>query len=77
MFRTLVKTGSVAVDQQLFTVHYFELRTLRGVRRYSAEIIFGPGDCIILDDDSVNNLELRAARVAPATMYSRMLSRTA
>jgi hypothetical protein len=77
MLRTLVKTGSVAVDQQLYTVHYFERRTLRGVRRYSAEIVLGPGDCIILDDDSVNNLELRAARVAPATVYSRMLSRTA
>jgi hypothetical protein len=77
MLRTLVKTGRVAVDQQLYTVHYFERRTLRGVRRYSAEIVLGPGDCIILDDDSVSNLELRAARVAPATVYSRILSRTA
>ncbi len=77
MFRTLVKTGTVAVDQRTYTIHYFELRTLRGVRRYSAEIILGPGDCIILDDDSVSNLELRAARVVPATVYSRMLSRTA
>jgi hypothetical protein len=77
MFRTLVRTGSVAVDQQRYTIHYFELRTHSGVRRFSAEIVLGPGDCIILDDDSVDNLELRAARVVPATLYSRMLSRTA
>ena len=40
-------------------VRYFELRTLRGARRYSAEILLGPGDRIILDDDSVTNLEAR------------------
>ena len=58
-------------------MRYFELRTLRGMRRYSAEILLGPGDRIILDDDSVTNLETRAARVVPATLYSRMLARTA
>jgi hypothetical protein len=77
MFRTLVKTDNVAVDGRLYPVQYFELRTLRGVRRYSAEILVGTDDHIILDDDSVTNLEARAARVIPATLYSRMLSRTA
>jgi hypothetical protein len=77
MFRTLVKTGSVEVNQQQYAIRYFELRTGRGVRRFSAEILLGPGDCIILDDDSVSNLELRATRVIPATLYSRLLSRTA
>ena len=41
-------------------MRYFELRTLRGARRYSAEILLAPGDRIILDDDSVTNLEARA-----------------
>ena len=77
MFRTFVKSAHITVDDQLYAVRYFELRTGRGVRRYSAEIRLGPGDCIILDDDSVSNLETRAARVVPATLYSRMLSRTA
>ena len=77
MIRTLVKTANVAVDNQTYAVRYFEQRTPRGLRRYSAEILLGPGDRIILDDDSVNNLEARATRVVPAMLYSRMLARTA
>jgi hypothetical protein len=74
MFRTLVKTGTLTVDRETVTVRYFELRTHRGARRYSAEIVLGPADRIILDDDSVTNLEARAARLAPATLYSRRLA---
>lgn len=77
MVRTLVKTEAVAVDNQSFPVCYFEQRTCRGLRRYSAEIFLGPGDRIILDDDSVTNLEARATRLVPATVYSRILARTA
>ena len=77
MFRTLVKTENVSVDNRIYPVRYFELRTLRGLRRYSAEILLGPGDRIILDDDSVTNLEARAARLVPATLYSRMLTKIA
>jgi hypothetical protein len=73
MFRTLVKTDALAIDDQTFSVRYFEVRTLRGARRYSAEIVLGPGDRIILDDDSVSNLETRTSRLVPATLYSRML----
>lgn len=77
MFRTLVKTENVAVDDRIYPVRYFELRTLRGLRRYSAEILLGPGDRIILDDDSLTNLETRATRLVPATLQSRMLSKIA
>jgi hypothetical protein len=77
MFRTLVKTENVAIEDQSYPVRYFEQRTVRGLRRYSAEILLGPGDRIILDDDSVTNLEARATRLVPATLYSRMLARTA
>ena len=77
MFRTLVKTEAVEVEDQTFVVQYFELRTVRGLRRYSAEILLGADDRIILDDDSVINLEARATRLVPATLYSRMLARTA
>jgi hypothetical protein len=77
MFRTLVKTEAVAVADRSFVVRYFELRTVRGLRRYSAEILLAPDDRIILDDDSVISLEARAARLVPATLYSRMLARTA
>jgi len=75
MFRTLVKTQALAVQDRTVPVRYFELRTLRGARRYSAEIVLGPGDRIILDDDSVMNLEARTTRLVPATLYSRMLAR--
>jgi hypothetical protein len=75
MFRTWVKTEALAVDNQTFAVRYFELRTVRGARRYSAEILLAPGDRVILDDDSITNLEARAARLVPATVLSRMLAR--
>jgi hypothetical protein len=77
MLRRLVKTEAVAVDDQSFLVQYFEVRTVRGLRRYSAEILLAPGDRIILDDDSVINLKVRATQLVPATLYSRMLARTA
>jgi hypothetical protein len=75
MFRTLVKTDALAVNDRTVAVRYFELRTTRGARRYSAEILLAPGDRIILDDDSVQNLEAKAACLVPATLDSRMLSR--
>ena len=75
MFRTLVKTEALAVDDHTVAVRYFELRTIRGARRYSAEIVLGPDDRIILDDDSMTTLEARAERLVPATLYSRLLSR--
>ena len=74
MFRTLVKTDAVEVDDVTFSVGYFELCTTRGARRYSAEIIIAPGDRIILDDDSVLSLEARANCLVPATVYSRALA---
>ena len=75
MFRTLVKTMSIAVDEQTVDVRIFELRTLRGARRYSAEIVLGENDRIILDDDSVTNLEARATRLVPATLLSRLIAK--
>jgi hypothetical protein len=74
MFRTLVKTTSIAVDEQTVDVRFFELRTLRGARRYSAEIVLGENDRIILDDDSVTNLEARTTRLVPATLLSRLIA---
>jgi len=74
MFRTLVKTDALSVADQTVAVRYFELRTMRGTRRYSAEILLAPGDRIILDDDSVTNLEARTNVLVPATIYSRALS---
>lgn len=75
MFRTLVKTELMAVDGQSYRVRYFELKTGRGGRRFSAEIVLGADDRIILDGDSLTNLEARTARLVPATVYSRTLAR--
>ena len=74
MFRRLLKTEALAVEDQKISVCYFELRTMSGARRYSAEIVLGPADHVILDDDSVTSLEVRTSRLAPATLYSRMLA---
>ena len=75
MLRTLVKTDAIDIESHRVAVRYFEQRTKRGARRYSAEIVLGPDDRIILDDDSMTTLEARAARLVPATLYSRLLSR--
>ena len=74
MFRTLLRTDALAIGNRTFPVRYFELRTLRGGRRYSAEIVLAPEDRIILDDDSMINLETRTACLVPATLYSRRLA---
>ncbi len=74
MFRTLVKTATVAAANQNYDVRFFESRTLRGAKRYSAEIVLGPGDRIILDDDSLTNVEAKTTRLVPATVYSRLLA---
>jgi hypothetical protein len=73
MFRKLVKADALTIEDQTFPVRYFELRTQRGTRRYSAEVLLGPDDRIIIDDDSITNLEATTARLVPATLYSRML----
>jgi hypothetical protein len=74
MFRTLLKTDAMAINDRTFAVRYFELRTLRGTTRYSAEIMLAPGDRIILDDDSITNLQAKTTCLVPATLYSRMLA---
>jgi hypothetical protein len=74
MFRTLVQTASLVIEDRTLPVRYFEVRTLRGGRRYSAEILLAPDDRIILDDDTMTNLEARATCLAPATLYSRLLA---
>ena len=75
MFRLLIKTDNVVIGSRSYRVRYFEQKTERGARRYAAEILIGPGDRIILDGDSVANLEARTARLVPATVYSRWLAR--
>lgn len=74
MFQTLAKTVAIIVGGHTFPVKYFEIRTIRGTRRFSAEIVLRPGDPVILDDDSIASLEARLARLVPATLYSRMLA---
>jgi hypothetical protein len=75
MVRTLVTTKTLAINDRTYAVRYFEVRTPRGARRFSAEILLGADDRIILDGDSVVNLEARATCLVPATLYSRMLAR--
>jgi hypothetical protein len=77
MFRKLVETGTIEVDGQPYVVHYFEHKTVRGGRRYSGEVLLDAEDRIIIDDDSLTSLKAKVTRLAPATVYSRVLARTA
>jgi hypothetical protein len=74
MFRKLMKTEEVEVEQQSYTVRYYEQKTVRGARRYSSEVLLSAVDRIILDDDSMSSLESKVARLVPATIYSRVLA---
>ena len=74
MFRKLLQTAQLDVDGQIYLAHYFELRTARGARRFSCEVVLDAGDRIILDDDSLTSLQAKLARLAPATIYSRALA---
>jgi hypothetical protein len=74
MFRKLVTTGEVEIDGRAYTLRYYEQKTVRGGRRYSCEVLLGASDRIILDDDSMTSLESKVMRLAPATVYSRLLA---
>lgn len=74
MFRKLVKSTEIEIDGTAYVVRYYELKTIRGSRRFSCEVMLGAADRIILDDDSMPSLESKVARLAPATVYSRLLA---
>ena len=74
MFRKLVKTEEIEIDERAYAVKYFKSNTLRGTQRYSAELALGPSDRIIFDGNSLGDLESRVARLVPATLYSRRLA---
>lgn len=74
MFRKLVATADVEIDGQSYAMRYYEQKTVRGGRRYSCEVLLGAGDRIIVDGDSMPSLEWKVMRLAPATIYSRLLA---
>ena len=74
MFRKLVKATEIDIDGRSYTLRFFELKTIRGGRRFSCEVQLTAADRIILDDDSMSSLESKVARLAPATVYSRLLA---
>jgi len=74
MFPTLIKAEEIELEGQVYSVRYFEGKTLRGTQRYSAELALGPADRIIFDGSSLMVLESRVARLVPASIYSRILA---
>jgi hypothetical protein len=74
MGRTLVAAAEIEIDGQRYPMRYYEQQTMRGGRRYSCEVLLGGDDRIIVDDDSMTSLESKVMRLAPATVYSRLLA---
>jgi hypothetical protein len=74
MANRLLKTDELQIGGQAYSVKYFENETTRGTLRYSSELLLGPADRIILDGNSVTDLESKVARLVPATIYSRLLA---
>jgi hypothetical protein len=75
MYRKPVKATEIEIDGHRYSVQYFEQKTVRGSRRFSCEVMLDATDRIILDDDSMTSLESKMERLAPATIYSRLLAR--
>jgi hypothetical protein len=74
MARTLVATAEVEIDGRTYPLRYYELQTMRGGRRFSCEVVLGAADRVIVDDDTMTGLEWKVLRLAPATVYSRLLA---
>lgn len=74
MFRKPVKVTEIEIEGQIYPARYYEQKTARGSRRYSCEVVIDATDRIILDDDSLTSLESKVERLAPATVYSRLLA---
>ena len=74
MFRKPVKVTEIEIEGQIYPARYYEQKTARGSRRFSCEVVIDATDRIILDDDSLTSLESKVARLAPATVYSRLLA---
>jgi hypothetical protein len=70
----LIKTDELHVQGQAYPVKYFENETLRGTLRYSSEVLLGPADRIIVDGNSLTDVESKVVRLVPATIYSRLLA---
>ena len=75
MFRTLVKTDALAVEDQTVRCGTSSCARCAARGATARRSCSAPGDRIILDDDSVTNLEARTTCLVPATLYSRMLAR--
>ena len=73
MFMKLVKTAEIEVEGRSYPMRFYVQRTAGGARRYSCEMFLDESDRIIFDGDSLPGLESRVERVAPATVYSRLL----
>ena len=70
---TLIKTDLVEVAGRGYPVRFYRTTTSHGRHRYSSEVILGTDDCVIFDDDSLEELETRMANLVPASVHSRQL----
>jgi hypothetical protein len=74
MFRRPVKATEIEIAGHRYGVQFYEETTIRGGLRFSCEVMLAATDRIILDDDSMTGLESKVERLAPATVYSRVLA---
>ena len=74
MLRKLIATAAIDIAGRRYPVRYYETTTSRGTRRYYSEVILGPTDRVIFDDDSMNSLESKLSILVAASVYSRRLA---
>ena len=74
MQNTFIKTAEIELNGQAYTISYFRAMTPHGTQRYSSELVLGPGDRIIVDGNSLGDLEWRVPHFMQATISSRALA---
>ena len=73
MFRKLLKTEEIEVATSAIRCATTSTAPCAARGATASEVMFGPADRIIMDDDSMYSLESRVVRLVPAMIYSRAL----
>ena len=75
--KVLVKTDELVYEDQTIGVRYYEWRTFKGAKRFTAQLLVSLTDRPTFDHGSLEDLEARVGSVFHAVMESRELFQAA
>ncbi|MDY6844433.1 MAG: hypothetical protein SVW57_10130 [Thermodesulfobacteriota bacterium] len=71
MFRRLLETEKIKINDQDYEVNYFENLNLQGNKSYSSEVSLNSEDKVIIDALNLENLHNKVSLLIPVALYSR------